>query len=74
MIGLGLAIGLGVHRAGLTIEERHEVEDGFREGRYLVLLTTPTLEMGIDVGDVDVAVMATIPPSYSKYLQRSGSW
>ncbi|WP_243678002.1 DEAD/DEAH box helicase [Vulcanisaeta distributa] len=61
-----------VHRAGLTIEERHEVEDGFREGRYLVLLTTPTLEMGIDVGDVDVAVMATIPPSYSKYLQRSG--
>ncbi|ADN51039.1 DEAD/DEAH box helicase [Vulcanisaeta distributa] len=61
-----------VHRAGLTIEERHEVEDGFREGRYLVLLTTPTLEMGIDVGDADVAVMATIPPSYSKYLQRSG--
>jgi DEAD/DEAH box helicase domain-containing protein len=61
-----------VHRAGLTIEERHEVEDGFREGKYLVLLTTPTLEMGIDIGDVDVAVMATIPPSFSKYLQRSG--
>ncbi|MGC8606792.1 MAG: DEAD/DEAH box helicase [Vulcanisaeta sp.] len=61
-----------VHRAGLTIEERHEVEDGFKEGRYLVLLSTPTLEMGIDVGDADVAVMATIPPSYSKYLQRSG--
>jgi DEAD/DEAH box helicase domain-containing protein len=61
-----------VHRAGLTIEERHEVEDGFREGKYLVLLATPTLEMGIDIGDVDVAVMATIPPSYSKYLQRSG--
>ncbi len=37
-----------------------------------MLLTTPTLEMGIDVGDADVAVMATIPPSYSKYLQRSG--
>ncbi|BDR91098.1 DEAD/DEAH box helicase [Vulcanisaeta souniana] len=61
-----------VHRAGLTIEERHEVEDGFKEGKYLVLLSTPTLEMGIDVGDIDVAVMATIPPSYSKYLQRSG--
>jgi DEAD/DEAH box helicase domain-containing protein len=61
-----------VHRAGLTIEERHEVEDGFKQGRYLVLLATPTLEMGIDIGDVDTAVMATIPPSYSKYLQRSG--
>ncbi|WP_084019945.1 DEAD/DEAH box helicase [Vulcanisaeta thermophila] len=61
-----------VHRAGLTVEERHEVEDGFKMGKYLVLLTTPTLELGIDIGDVDVAVMATIPPSYSKYLQRSG--
>jgi len=61
-----------VHRAGLSIEERHEVEDGFRSGRYMVILATPTLEMGIDVGDADIAIMATIPPSYSKYLQRSG--
>lgn len=68
----GLGGVVRVHRAGLTVEERHEVEDGFRSGKYLVLLTTPTLELGIDIGDVDVAVMATIPPSYSKYLQRSG--
>ena len=61
-----------VHRAGLTADERRKIEDGFRKGEIKALITTPTLELGIDIGDVDVAIMATIPPSFNKYLQRSG--
>ncbi|RLF08853.1 MAG: DEAD/DEAH box helicase, partial [Thermoprotei archaeon] len=33
---------------------------------------TPTLELGIDVGFLDAVVMASPPPSYTKYLQRAG--
>ncbi len=61
-----------VHRAGLRPEVRREIEDRFRDGSLKALIATPTLEMGIDIGDVDVAIMSTIPPSYMKYLQRSG--
>jgi len=63
---------VAVHRAGLTREERAEIEDKFREGKLLFLVATPTLEIGIDIGSVDVAIMATMPPSYIRYLQRSG--
>ncbi|MGC8597592.1 MAG: DEAD/DEAH box helicase [Thermocladium sp.] len=61
-----------VHRAGLSVEERHEAEDGFKAGKIRALLATPTLELGIDVGSIDVVVLATTPPSFSKYMQRSG--
>ncbi|WP_243681208.1 helicase-related protein [Vulcanisaeta souniana] len=67
-------IGLGVHRAGLTIEERHEVEDGFKEGKYLVLLSTPTLEMGIDVGDIDVASWPQYHPATQSTYRGVVGW
>ena len=68
----GLGDQVAVHRAGLTPEERAEIEDKFREGKLSFLIATPTLEIGIDIGTVDVAIMATVPPSYIRYLQRSG--
>ncbi len=68
----GLGHHVAVHRAGLTREERAEIEDKFREGKLLFLIATPTLEIGIDIGTIDVAIMATMPPSYIRYLQRSG--
>lgn len=61
-----------VHRAGLRPEERAEIEDKFREGKLMFIIATPTLEIGIDIGNIDVAIMATVPPSYIRYLQRSG--
>lgn len=61
-----------VHRAGLRSDERHEAEDEFKEGKIRALIATPTLELGIDVGSIDAAVLATSPPSFSKYIQRSG--
>ncbi len=68
----GLDRKTAVHRAGLTREERAEIEDKFRKGEIMFIIATPTLEIGIDIGHVDVAIMATVPPSYIRYLQRSG--
>ncbi|MCE4612172.1 MAG: DEAD/DEAH box helicase [Desulfurococcales archaeon] len=61
-----------VHRAGLPAEARKLVEDGFREGRIKAVVATPTLELGVDIGDLDVIVLAHLPRSYSSYLQRAG--
>ncbi len=61
-----------VHRAGLPYDERRLVEVKLQRGEVQGVVATPTLELGIDIGYLDAVVMATIPPSYAKYLQRAG--
>jgi Distinct helicase family with a unique C-terminal domain including a metal-binding cysteine cluster len=61
-----------VHRAGLGAEERSWVEEAFKRGEINVVVATPTLELGVDIGDVDVAVLASVPPTFNRYLQRVG--
>ena len=61
-----------VHRAGLPPEDRRLVELKLQRGEAMGVVATPTLELGIDIGYLDAVVMATIPPSYAKYLQRAG--
>ncbi|MFB6489899.1 MAG: DEAD/DEAH box helicase [Thermoproteus sp. AZ2] len=68
----GLSDKAAVHRAGLAAEERARVEEAFRRGDIDVVIATPTLELGIDIGDIDAAVLATVPPTYNRYLQRVG--
>ncbi len=65
-------VNVGVHRAGLEASERARVEEDFREGRLMAVVATPTLELGIDIGDLDAVVMARLPRSYAAYIQRSG--
>lgn len=61
-----------VHRAGLRAEERRRVEEAIREGSAKAVAATSTLELGIDIGDLDAVVMARLPRSYSSYIQRAG--
>ena len=68
----GLGDKAAVHRAGLAAEERSWVEDAFRRGDLNVVIATPTLELGIDIGDIDAAVLASVPPTFNRYLQRVG--
>jgi DEAD/DEAH box helicase domain-containing protein len=67
-----MGVNVGVHRAGLEASYRRSVEDAFREGELPAVVATPTLELGIDIGDIDAVVMARLPRSYSSYLQRAG--
>lgn len=67
-----MGVRVGVHRAGLLPEERRRVEEEFRDGTLNAVVATPTMELGIDLGDLDAVVMAHLPKSFSSYVQRSG--
>ncbi len=61
-----------VHRAGLLPAEREKIERILRRGELDAVIATPTLELGIDIGELDAVIMYGIPPTFSKYLQRAG--
>ncbi|TFH47946.1 MAG: RNA helicase, partial [Methanothrix sp.] len=54
--------------------ERLELDfiDGRKPGAPNLLSSTPTLEMGIDVGDLSSVLLCSVPPKQSNYLQRVG--
>lgn len=61
---------IGVHRAGLSDRHRRSVEESFRRGELRAVSCTPTLELGIDIGDVDAVVSSPAP--YNRLVQRMG--
>lgn len=60
------------HTGQLQNEQRIERENGFRTGAYNVLFCTPTMELGIDISELNVVHMRNVPPSPANYAQRSG--
>ena len=63
-------INVKVHRAGLMTNYRKSVERQFKTGVLQAISCTPTLELGIDVGDVDGVISSTIP--VNRLFQRIG--
>lgn len=66
------------HTGTLTRPKREAVEKAFREGIRVhyanpqVLSCTPTLELGIDIGDLSAVVLASLPKGPANYVQRVG--
>ena len=60
------------HNARLRREERYRTEEDLKSGRVIGVISTSTLEMGIDIGDVSVIVQYRPPPSMESYIQRIG--
>ncbi len=65
-------IEVAVHRSGLKPEVRRKIEVGFKRGSIKTVVATPTLELGIDIGDLDVVILYSIPPNCTRYSQRIG--
>ncbi|HJT10575.1 MAG TPA: DEAD/DEAH box helicase [Candidatus Nitrosotalea sp.] len=63
-------IDIKVHRAGLMANYRRSIENLFRADKLLSISATPTLELGIDVGNVDGVISSTIP--INRLVQRIG--
>ncbi|MGQ0376524.1 MAG: DEAD/DEAH box helicase [Nitrososphaerota archaeon] len=63
-------IDIKVHRAGLMANYRKKVEQLFKSDKLMAISCTPTLELGIDVGNVDGIISATIP--VNRLMQRIG--
>jgi superfamily II DNA/RNA helicase len=51
---------------------RQEREDSFRAGKLAALFCSPTIELGIDISDLNVVHLRNVPPSPANYAQRSG--
>ncbi len=62
------------HTAQVPGEVRNKIEQDFksRNGRTNCLVATPTLEMGVNIGDLDMALMRNVPPRPANYWQRAG--
>jgi ATP-dependent helicase Lhr and Lhr-like helicase len=58
--------------ASLSIEERRRAEQAFTEARDCVIVATSTLELGIDVGDLDRVIQVNAPSTVASFLQRIG--
>ncbi|MDB1088740.1 DEAD/DEAH box helicase [Streptomyces sp. ACA25] len=58
--------------ASLAAAERARSEQAFAEGRDCVIVATSTLELGIDVGDLDRVIQIDSPATVASFLQRIG--
>ncbi len=60
------------HTAQVRAENREEREKLFKEGKLPILYCSPTMELGVDIKDLNVVNMRNIPPTPANYAQRSG--
>lgn len=68
----GLGVNTYVSHSCLSIEERHSAEEAFSQGNDCVIVATSTLELGIDVGDLDRVIQIDTPSTVTSFLQRIG--
>lgn len=61
-----------ISHASLSLSERRQAEAAFTEERDCVIVATSTLELGIDVGDLDRVIQIDSPSTVSSFLQRMG--
>jgi ATP-dependent Lhr-like helicase len=60
------------HHGSVSREERKHIEEALKSGRLPAVVATSSLELGIDMGSVDLVVQIEAPPSVAAGLQRVG--
>ena len=60
------------HTAQVAHQKRADREHRFRDGDLPVLFCSPTMELGVDIAELNVVNMRNVPPTPANYAQRSG--
>jgi ATP-dependent helicase Lhr and Lhr-like helicase len=63
---------IGAHHGSLSKELRHNLEKRLREGKLKVVVSSTSLELGIDIGYIDLVILLGSPKSVARALQRTG--
>jgi len=67
-----LGVNTFLTHSSLSADARHQAEQAFESGENCVIVATSTMELGIDVGDLDAVLQVDAPPSVASFLQRMG--
>jgi len=60
------------HHGSVSRQERAQIEEALKAGRLPAVVATSSLELGIDMGAVDLVIQVESPPSVASGLQRTG--
>ena len=61
-----------VSHSSLALDERRRAEEAFSRSRDCVIVATSTLELGVDIGDLDRVIQIDAPATVASFLQRLG--
>jgi ATP-dependent Lhr-like helicase len=70
--GDGTVVIARAHHGSVSRQERTEIEEALKAGRLPAVVATSSLELGIDMGAVDLVIQVESPPSVASGLQRVG--
>ncbi len=63
---------IGAHHGSLSKEHRFALEDALRNGKLKAVVCSTSLELGIDIGYIDLVICLGSPKSVARFLQRCG--
>ncbi len=63
---------IGAHHSAMSRESRHGIEERLRKGELKVCVSSTSLELGIDIGSIDLVICLGSPKSVARFLQRAG--
>ncbi|MBI3051224.1 ATP-dependent helicase [Candidatus Woesearchaeota archaeon] len=63
---------IGAHHGSLSKEHRHKLEESLRQGKLKAAVSSTSLELGIDIGYIDLVILLGSPKSVARAIQRIG--
>lgn len=66
------SVGVLPYRAGYEANDRRNIQQALSDGSLAGVVSTSALELGLDIGDIDIAVLLELPPSVKSFWQRLG--